>query len=86
VTSEIGITVRYFAAARAAVGSDSEELTVRWGTTVYDLVTGLGDRDGDLARVLLRCSFLLDGIAVRDRGQSLKPGNTVDVLPPFAGG
>ena len=59
---------------------------MRSGTTVDDLVTGLGERNGDLARVLLRCSFLLDGIAVRDRGQSLKAGNTVDVLPPFAGG
>lgn len=84
--SQIALTVRYFAAARAAVGSDSEELTMRSGTTVDDLVTGLGERNGDLARVLLRCSFLLDGIAVRDRGQLLKAGNTVDVLPPFAGG
>ncbi|WP_428343036.1 MoaD/ThiS family protein [Mycobacterium sp.] len=86
MTSEIGITVRYFAAARATVGSDSELLTVRSGTTVDELVTGLGERNGELARVLLRCSFLLDGIAVRDRGRALKTGNTVDVLPPFAGG
>ncbi|BBX47230.1 molybdopterin synthase subunit MoaD2 [Mycobacterium cookii] len=86
MTSEIGITVRYFAAARAAVGSDSEQLTMRSGATVDDLVTGLGDRDGDLARVLSQCSFLLDGIAVLDRGQSLTAGDTVDVLPPFAGG
>jgi molybdopterin synthase sulfur carrier subunit len=86
VTIEIGITVRYFAAARAAVGSDFEQLTMRSGTTVDDLVTGLGDRNWELARVLSRCSFLLDGIAVRDRGQALQAGNTVDVLPPFAGG
>lgn len=59
---------------------------MRSGATVDDLVTGLGDRNGELARVLLRCSFLLDGIAVRDRGQALKGGTTVDVLPPFAGG
>lgn len=86
MTSEIGITVRYFAAARAAVGSESEQLIMRSGTTVDDLVTGLADRNGELARVLLRCSFLLNGIAVRDRGQALKGGTTVDVLPPFAGG
>jgi molybdopterin synthase sulfur carrier subunit len=86
VTSAIGITVRYFAAARAAVGSDSEQLTMGSGTTVDDLITGLGDRNGELARVLMRCSFLLDGLAVRDRGQELQAGNTVDVLPPFAGG
>jgi molybdopterin converting factor small subunit len=86
VTSAIGITVRYFAAACAAAGSEREQLTMRSGATVDDLVTGLGDRNGELARVLLRCSFLLDGIAVRDRGQALKGGTTVDVLPPFAGG
>lgn len=86
MTSEIGVTVRYFAAARAAVGSDYEQLTMRSGTTVDDLVTGLADRNGELARVLSRCSFLLDGIAVRNRGQAVQGGTTVDVLPPFAGG
>jgi molybdopterin synthase sulfur carrier subunit len=35
---------------------------------------------------LKRCSFLCDGIAVRDAGMALAPGQTVDVLPPFAGG
>jgi sulfur-carrier protein len=36
--------------------------------------------------VLVRCSFLCDGVAVRDRAQPLRPGTTIDVLPPFAGG
>ncbi len=86
VTDEIGITVRYFAAARAAAGSDSERLTVHSGATVDELVDGLGCRSHELARVLCRCSFLCDGVAVRDRTQLLQSGNTVDVLPPFAGG
>jgi sulfur-carrier protein len=86
VTDEIGITVRYFAAARAAAGSDSEQLTVHSGATVDELVDGLGSRSHELARVLCRCSFLCDGVAVRDRTQPLQAGNTVDVLPPFAGG
>jgi sulfur-carrier protein len=80
------ITVRYFAAARAAAGSDSERLTVRAGATVAELVDGLGGRSQELARVLVRCSFLCDGVAVRDQGQPLQAGNTIDVLPPFAGG
>jgi sulfur-carrier protein len=84
--STVGITVRYFAAARAAAGSDSEQLTVRSGATVGELVDGLGDRSQELARVLLRCSFLCDGLAVRDQAQPLQAGNTIDVLPPFAGG
>ena len=84
--SAVGITVRYFAAARAAAGSDSEQLTVRSGATVAELVDGLGGRSQELARVLVRCSFLCDGVAVRDQAQPLQAGNTIDVLPPFAGG
>jgi sulfur-carrier protein len=84
--SAVGITVRFFAAARAAAGSDSEQLTVRSGATVAELVDGLGGRSQELARVLVRCSFLCDGVAVRDQAQPLQAGNTIDVLPPFAGG
>jgi molybdopterin converting factor small subunit len=84
--SAVGITVRYFAAARAAAGSDSEQLTLRSGATVAELVDGLGGRSQELARVLVRCSFLCDGVAVRDQAQLLRAGNTIDVLPPFAGG
>ena len=80
------ITVRYFAAARAAAGSDSEQLSMRSGATVGELVDGLGGRNQELARVLSRCSYLCDGVAVRDQNQPLQAGNTIDVLPPFAGG
>jgi sulfur-carrier protein len=80
------ITVRYFAAARAAAGSDCEQLTVRSGATVGELVDTLGGRSPELARVLGRCSFLCDGLAVRDQAQPLQAGNTIDILPPFAGG
>jgi molybdopterin synthase sulfur carrier subunit len=90
VTAETGsrvhITVRYFGGARAAAGSESDQLTVRPGATIGELVEGLGGRSQELARVLFRCSFLCDGIAVRDRAQPLRAGNTIDVLPPFAGG
>ena len=80
------VTVRYFAAARAAAGSDSEQLSVRSGATVGELVGTLGDRSQALARVLSRCSYLCDGVAVRDQAQPLQAGNMIDVLPPFAGG
>jgi len=78
--------VRYFAAARAAAGSESEQLAVRAGATVGELVDTLGGRSRELARVLSRCSYLCDGMAVRDQAQPLQAGNTIDVLPPFAGG
>jgi sulfur-carrier protein len=77
------ITVRYFAAARAAAGVETETLDV---ATVDELVRTLTARGPELARILQRCSFLCDGVAVRNRAESLRTLQTVDVLPPFAGG
>ncbi|MGX9788065.1 MoaD/ThiS family protein [Mycobacterium sp. MMS18-G62] len=80
------VTVRYFAAARAAAGFDDEIIALPTGTTVDALVNGLSERDPELAKVLSRCSYLCDGIAVRDLGMTLDDAQTIDVLPPFAGG
>jgi sulfur-carrier protein len=80
------VTVRYFAAARTAAGAETETLHLQPGTTLAGLVQQLGGRGPELARVLRRCSFLCDGVAVRDRAQVLASDQTVDVLPPFAGG
>ncbi|AKS32507.1 MoaD/ThiS family protein [Mycolicibacterium goodii] len=82
----VRVTVRYFAAAAAAAGIDTETLDIATGTTVAELVEQLGARDDELARVLKRCSYLCDEIAVRDMGKRLVTPQTVDVLPPFAGG
>jgi molybdopterin converting factor small subunit len=82
----VKVTVRYFAAARAAAGIDDEIVGVAAGTTISTLVHQLGDRDPELAKVLRRCSYLCDGIAVRDLGLTLSNAQTLDVLPPFAGG
>ena len=83
---EVEVTVRYFAAARAAAGMEAETLEVAPGTSVKDLVERLGARSPKLATVLDRCSFLCDGMAVRNRAEPLRTNQTVDVLPPFAGG
>ncbi|BBY05562.1 molybdopterin synthase sulfur carrier subunit [Mycobacterium noviomagense] len=83
---DVRVTVRYFAAARAAAGAESETVCVRPGATVAELVDGLGARNSQLATVLSRCSYLCDGIAVRDVQTALHSGETIDVLPPFAGG
>lgn len=82
----IQVTVRYFAAARAAAGAGSEKVTLRSGATVAELIDGLSVRDVRLATVLSRCSYLRDGIVVRDDAVGLSAGDTIDVLPPFAGG
>jgi sulfur-carrier protein len=50
------------------------------------LVDVLKARDAGLAKVLARCSYLRDGVAVRDMATGLASAQTIDVLPPFAGG
>ena len=84
--TNIEVTVRFFAAARAAAGNEVETIRIRPGTTLAGLVDQLSDRDENLAKVLKRCSFLCDGVAVRDAEMALINAQTVDVLPPFAGG
>ncbi|NMH98057.1 MoaD/ThiS family protein [Pseudonocardia acidicola] len=86
-TTTTTVTIRYFAAARAAAGVDTEAIEVPAGATVDDLIAAVRDRHGDaLGRVLERCSYLLDEVAVRDHGVRPSDGATLDVLPPFAGG
>ncbi|WAC54318.1 MoaD/ThiS family protein [Gordonia sp. SL306] len=80
------LTVRYFAAARAAAGSDTAVVDVDADTTLADLETILSADNPDLRRVLARCSYLRDSVALCDRTVALGTCATVDVLPPFAGG
>ncbi len=79
--------VRYFAAARAAAGVETEKIQLDAGASVADLLAVVAQEHGpELARVLQRCSFLLDEVAVRDREIEVGHDPTLDVLPPFAGG
>ena len=81
------IEVRYFAAAKAAAGLDTEKLELPGDATVATVLDAVRERHGaGLARVLARCSFLLDEVAVRDRDTPVAGCTAVDVLPPFAGG
>jgi molybdopterin synthase sulfur carrier subunit len=82
----VELTVRYFAAASAAAGVEQEVVTAPPGASISQIVAILGERNADLARVLQRCSYLRDGVAVRDLSCSVSSGQTLDVLPPFAGG
>ena len=86
-TTMTRVSVRYFAAARAAAGAETESLELAGDVTVDSVLAAVVKRHGDeLARVLERCSFLLDEVAVRDRSVPLPDRATLDVLPPFAGG
>ncbi|MFI6758159.1 MoaD/ThiS family protein [Micromonospora sp. NPDC050417] len=79
------LTIRYFAAARAAAGVREEPAP--GGLSLAELADVLGIRHGErLAAVLKVASFLVDGVVQHDREQPLPSAATVDVLPPFAGG
>ncbi|SFP47769.1 Molybdopterin converting factor, small subunit [Amycolatopsis arida] len=81
------MTVRFFASARAAAGTEQEALRLPAGITVADVVAELRRRHPDrLPRILDAASFLLDGVAVRDPALAVPDGAELDVLPPFAGG
>ena len=51
-TVTVQLTVRYFAAARAAANAETETVQIEPGTTVAALVNTLGARGPELARVL----------------------------------
>lgn len=85
------VTVRYYAAARAAAGVEDEQFPVAAGATVASVLADSVVRHGaDLDRVLARSSVLLDGVAVHSGPAAARaavaPGRSLDVLPPFAGG
>lgn len=78
------VTVRYFAGARTAAGTESEQVPAG---SLDELLTELATRHGEsLGKVLAVASYLVDGLAAHDRTAALPPGTTIDVLPPFAGG
>ncbi|GAA2308159.1 MoaD/ThiS family protein [Nonomuraea roseoviolacea subsp. roseoviolacea] len=78
--------VRYWAAARAAAGVAEEPFEA---ATLGELMTNITRDRAELARVVSRSSFLVDGSPVGRRAHDtvvLADGATVEVLPPFAGG
>jgi molybdopterin synthase sulfur carrier subunit len=85
-------TLRFFAAARAAVGVDEVEVDSGGAAVLGGAVLGDALRAVDAAdparwsRLQERCSYLVDGVTTRDRTTSLAGVAVVDVMPPFAGG
>lgn len=79
------VTVRYFAAASEAAGREQEQLELASDATLGALGEELQRRYGEpMARVLRSGSFLVDGSVRRDPTHPI--GESVDILPPFAGG
>jgi len=82
--AEPPVTVRLFAAAAEAVGSEQALLGA---ATVGELVAQLVSMGGpETAHVLGRCAILVGGTRADDPATPVPAGVVVDVLPPFAGG
>ena len=86
------VLVRYWAAARAAAGVDSDTVEVGSGTTLAAVLKQVRDLRADrpkLPDVIGVCSILVGdrpvGATDPDDVQ-LRPGDTIELLPPFAGG
>ncbi|MGD9485827.1 MoaD/ThiS family protein [Streptomyces sp. TRM70308] len=82
-------TIRYWAAAKAAAGVAEEGYEAGTLAEALDAARTRHTARPEFARVLRRCSFLVDGDPVGTRPHDavrLTQGGTVEVLPPFAGG
>jgi len=85
-----GVTIRYWASARAAAGCDSDSFA---GRRVADVLESAAVAHPRLRAVLEVSTILLDGrpVAATDLLPGSSPGSSpqdlvLEVLPPFAGG
>lgn len=91
-TSAGTVTVRYWAAARSAAGVDADTVEVGSGTTLAELLVRVHALHPDrptLPAVLSVCSALVGDrpVGATDPADvALRPGDVVELLPPFAGG
>ncbi len=89
VTADPVVTVRYWAAARAAAGVAEEQVRA---ATLAGVLGEIRFRHADrdrFAAVLDSCSILIDGVQARTADPTvvrLSAGARVECLPPFAGG
>lgn len=87
--NENEVTVRYWASAKAAAGIAEEKVSAR---TLGDLLDEISRRHRDRDRfddVIGTCSILVGETPVGARDPStvtLHKGDSIEFLPPFAGG
>ena len=91
-TSSGQVTLRYWAAARAAAGTDSDVLEVAGPVSLAELVDRARAAHAESSRfsdVLSCCSVMVGDRPVTSGDPAsviVAPGATVEFLPPFAGG
>jgi molybdopterin synthase sulfur carrier subunit len=92
VTNVGYVTLRYWASARAAAGTDSDALEVTGPVSLAELVKRAREAHSATPRfadVIACCSMIVgDRPVTTDDPASVvvQPGATVEFLPPFAGG
>ncbi len=85
-------TVRYWAAARAAAGVDADVIEVGSGTSLAELLDAVRRLHPDrptLPDVVAVCSILVGDRPVGAADPTevrVSPGDSIELLPPFAGG
>lgn len=83
------VTVRYWAAARSAAGVTEEQLSGATLAEVLDAARATHANQPRFAAVVDICSILVGDVPVGGRDPStvtVRDGDVVEVLPPFAGG
>lgn len=86
------VRLRYWASVRAAAGVEEDVLDVEGAVTLdtlRDRVRRLHEDSDRFAAVLATCSVLVGDRPVgaqRPEAVHVRPGQTVEFLPPFAGG
>ncbi len=82
VPGTAAVTVRYWAGARAAAGTEQDVVN---GSTVGDAVAAVTVLHPAIEAIAAVSTLLLDGRAVT-RETVVADGAVLEVLPPFAGG
>lgn len=84
------IHVRYWAAAKAAAGTPEDTLPTEVPLSLAEVVRWCGEQHGGrLPEVLGVCSTLVDDRPTASSDPTtimVEPGQSVEFLPPFAGG
>lgn len=79
------VKVNWYGAAGDLAGCASQQVSADDSASVADLLAGVSAANRELARVIGLSTFLLNGKKVSPEAK-LAAGDSLDVLPPFAGG
>lgn len=83
------VTVRFWAAARAAAGHETEVVAAGSLADVLAAVRAANPDNSRLADVMAMCSVLIGDVPVTTADPEqvqVAPGSLIELLPPFAGG